>query len=161
MTNTILYPGTFDPITNGHVDLVERAIKIFGTVVIAVAESSKKEPYFPLNERVALIKKVFAKQSRKVKVCSFSGLLIDFAKAKNIKIMLRGLRAVSDFEYEFQLASMNRALMTDVETIFLTPSEKHTYISASLVREIAEFGGDVSSLVPKAVWLALKNKRKI
>lgn len=146
----IIYPGTFDPITNGHIDLVERASCLFDNIIIAIAESSKKNTYFSLEKRVAMAKKIFAKK-KNVEVCSFSGLLIDFAKEKNIFTILRGLRAISDFEYEFQLAGMNRILEKRIETVFLMPAEEYAFISASMVREIASLGGDVSKFVPDEV----------
>lgn len=156
----VIYPGTFDPITNGHVDIVKRAMRLFDIVIIAIAEQNKKNPKFSWDERESLVEKVFAKEKRRVKICKFSGLLIDFAKEQKVKTILRGIRAISDFEYEIQLAEINRHLEKDIETIFLTPAEKYGYISASIVREIAEFGGDVSVFVPSPVKLALAKKFK-
>lgn len=146
----IIYPGTFDPITNGHIDLVERAIKLFDQVIIAIAASANKNTYFTLEKRVQMAKKVFAKH-KNVKIYSFSGLLVDFACEKKIFTVLRGLRAISDFEYEFQLAGMNRILDKRIETVFLMPAEEYAFISASMVREIASLGGDISKFVPNEV----------
>lgn len=154
---TAIYPGTFDPITNGHIDLVNRASKLFNKVIVAVAINPGKDPKFSLNERVELAKKTLA-GIENVEVCGFEGLLIDVAKQKQAKVIIRGLRAVSDFEHEFQLAGMNRRMEPEVETLFLTPAEQFTYISSSLVREIAALGGDVSEFVAPCVMAALKAK---
>jgi pantetheine-phosphate adenylyltransferase len=151
----IIYPGTFDPITLGHIDLVKRALSVYDKVILAVAESPKKQPVFSCQERVALAKTALADFER-LEICSFSGLLVEFARQKKTKLILRGLRAVSDFEYELQLAGMNRHLAPDVETTFLTPSDQYAYISSSLVREITALGGDVSQFVPRNVAQALK-----
>jgi len=148
---TIIYPGTFDPITNGHVDLIERAVKLFDHVIVAIAESNNKNTLLNLDERIALAKRVLAKHTSKIEVCGFSRLLISFAKEKNTSVILRGLRAVSDFEYEIQLASTNRAMDSNIETFFLTPSEQYAYISSSMVREIVTLGGDVSPFVAPEV----------
>jgi pantetheine-phosphate adenylyltransferase len=155
--NSVIYPGTFDPITNGHVDLVERASRLFDRVVIAIAHSPKKAPLFSLEERVALARTVLPKVDN-VEIVGFSTLLIDFAKSMGVGCVLRGLRAVADFEYEFQLANMNRAMDPEFETVFLTPAEHLSYISSSLVREIASLGGDVSAFVPPEVAAALRQK---
>lgn len=152
-----VYPGTFDPITNGHTDLVRRACKLFDSIVVGVATGGEKKPYFDLGERVALAKQALAAYPS-VQVRGFDGLLVDFARQQNAKAILRGLRAVSDFEFEFQLASMNRSLDDSFESIFLTPSEEHAFISSSLVREIACLGGDVSNFVSSAVVKALQEK---
>jgi pantetheine-phosphate adenylyltransferase len=152
-----LYPGTFDPITRGHEDLVRRCVRLFDRVVVAVAASPKKAPLFSLEERVELAKEVL-RDLPEVSVTGYTGLTVDFAHANGFKAIIRGLRAVSDFEYEFQLATMNRHLTDGVETVFLTPSEHHTFISSSLVREIAEFGGDVSAFVHPFVAERLKAK---
>lgn len=148
--NRVLYPGTFDPITKGHGDLVERASRLFDHVIIAVAASPKKNPLFPLEQRVELAREV-TKHLPNVEVVGFSTLLAHFAKEQNANVFLRGLRAVSDFEYEFQMAGMNRKLFPDVETVFLTPAEEYMFISATMVREIARLGGDVSKFVQPAV----------
>ena len=158
MTKTrVLYPGTFDPITNGHIDLVERASRLFDEVVVAVAAGHHKKPLFDLDERVQLVEQVTAHLPN-VKVCGFSQLLAKFVQEQKATAVLRGLRAVSDFEYEFQLANMNRQLFVDFETVFLTPSENLSYISSTLVREIARLGGDVSKFVAPQVVAAFNKK---
>jgi len=144
--NKAVYPGTFDPITRGHEDLVRRAARLFDHVVVAVADSRGKRPVFSMDERVQMGKDVLAAYAN-VEVVGFSGLLMDFLRQHGARIILRGLRAVSDFEYEFQMAGMNRQLYRDVETVFLTPSEQYMFISATIVREIASLGGDVSPFV--------------
>ena len=154
---TAIYPGTFDPVTRGHIDLVERAAHLFGTVIIAVAESPRKRPLFPLQERVNLARKATAGLGN-VEVMGFSNLLADFTREVGADIILRGLRAVSDFEYEFQLANMNRVLAPQVESVFLTPSERYSYISSTLVREIALLNGDISKFVTPEVEKALQAK---
>ena len=141
-----VYPGTFDPITNGHEDLIQRAAKLFDEVVVGVAHSQAKRPFFSLDERVELGRKVLDRYPN-VKVLGFAGLLSEFVKEQRAGVILRGLRAVSDFEYEFQLAGMNRRLAPGVETLFLTPSDKYLFLSATIVREIAVLGGDVSAFV--------------
>lgn len=154
---TVVYPGTFDPITNGHIDLVERACRLFDNVIVAVAASNRKNPLFTLEERVALAQETLAHVPN-VTVCGFDILLVEFVRQQNAQAVLRGLRAVSDFEYEFQLANMNRALAPTMESIFLTPAEHLSYISSSIVREIALLGGDVSKFVAAPVEAALKRK---
>jgi pantetheine-phosphate adenylyltransferase len=151
---TIVYPGTFDPITNGHIDLVERASRLFGKVVIGIASSRQKSPLFTIEERIKLARECL-EHVPNVEVYGFNSLLVDFVKKYNADAIMRGLRAVSDFEYEFQLANMNRALSPEIESIFLTPSEKFSYISSSLVREISSLKGDVSQFVPANVAGAL------
>ncbi len=153
----VIYPGTFDPITNGHKDLVERASRLFDEVLVAVAAGHHKKPLFDLNERVQLVQQVTAHLPN-VKVCGFSQLLAKFVQEQQATAVLRGLRAVSDFEYEFQLANMNRQLFVDFETVFLTPSENLSYISSTLVREIARLGGDVSKFVAPEVVAAFNLK---
>lgn len=155
--NRAVYPGTFDPLTRGHEDLVRRASLLFEAVIVGVADSRAKHPFLTMQERVDLASEVLA-EVKNVKVVGFSGLLIDFIREHGARVILRGLRAVSDFEYEFQLAGMNRNLYPDVETVFLTPSEQHMFISATLVREIAIFGGDVSKFVHPLVQARLKQK---
>ena len=155
--NTIVYPGTFDPITNGHTDLVERAAKLFDKVILAVAVSPDKETAFPVETRVTLAREVLA-HIENAEVISFDNLLVDFVRQREARVILRGLRAVSDFEYEFQLASMNRHLAPDIETLFLTPAEQYAYISSSLVREISSLGGDVTPFVHKKVVAALRGR---
>ncbi|HEY7786960.1 MAG TPA: pantetheine-phosphate adenylyltransferase [Casimicrobiaceae bacterium] len=152
---TAVYPGTFDPFTRGHEDLARRAARLFGRVVIGVAASEAKKPYFAADERVGIVREVLA-DLRNVEVLPFSSLLMDFVHSQNARVILRGLRAASDFEYEFQMAGMNRRLYPDVETLFLTPSEQYMFVSATIVREIARFGGDVSSFVRPAVAQRLK-----
>jgi pantetheine-phosphate adenylyltransferase len=142
-----VYPGTFDPITNGHEDLIQRASRLFGEVIVGVAHSQAKRPFFSLDERVSLARDVLAPYKGNVSVLGFSGLLSEFVKEQSATVILRGLRAVSDFEYEFQLAGMNRRLAPGVETLFLTPSDKYLFLSATIVREIAVLGGDISAFV--------------
>ncbi len=154
---TVVYPGTFDPITNGHTDLIQRAARLFDHVVVAVAASPKKAPLLPLAERVALAEEVVDAMDN-VSVCGFDGLLTNFLASQDTNVVLRGLRAVSDFEYEFQLANMNRALAPDVESLFLTPAEKYSFISSTLIREIAILHGDVSKFVHPSVTKALQKR---
>ena len=156
MTRAI-YPGTFDPLTRGHEDLVRRAAKLFDSLVVAVADSRGKNPIFGLDERLAIAREVLG-EHRNVEVVGFSGLLVKFVQQQKADVVLRGLRAVSDFEYEFQMAGMNRHLMPEVETIFMTPTEQYQFISGTLVREIALLGGDVSQFVAPSVQKWLRNK---
>ena len=153
-----VYPGTFDPLTRGHEDLVRRAATLFDKVVLAIADSKAKRPFFTLEERITMAREVLA-DLKNVEVTGFSSLLTEFVRKQGARVVLRGLRAVSDFEYEFQLAGMNRNLYPEMETIFLTPSEQHMFISATLVREIALLGGDVSQFVHPLVAKKLKAKR--
>lgn len=155
--NTVVYPGTFDPITNGHQDLIQRAARIFDKVVIAVAESPRKQPALTLETREALAREVVSGHSN-VEVIGFDGLLTELLERLDARIILRGLRAVSDFEYEMQLANMNRAQSPDVETLFLTPEIENSYISSTIVREIARLGGDVSRHVSPCVVDALRQR---
>ncbi|MEE9342669.1 MAG: pantetheine-phosphate adenylyltransferase [Gammaproteobacteria bacterium] len=150
-----IYPGTFDPLTNGHVDLVQRAARIFDEVIVAVAAGNTKSTLFGLDQRIALASDVL-KHIDNVKVKGFDHLLVEFARAENVSVLIRGLRAVSDFEYEFQLASMNRHLAPEVESVFLTPAEEFSFISSSLVKEVALLGGDVSRFVGPVVADALR-----
>ena len=161
INGTVIYPGTFDPLTRGHEDLVRRASLLFQKVVVAVAASAGKGPIFSLEERVGLAQGVLGRYDN-VEVVGFDGLLMDFVRARGARVILRGLRAVSDFEYEFQMAGMNRKLFPDVETVFMTPDEEHMFISATMVREIARIGGDVSQFVQPSVLkqLRLKLERK-
>jgi pantetheine-phosphate adenylyltransferase len=152
-----VYPGTFNPLTRGHEDLVRRAAKLFDRVVVAIAASPGKSPLFSLAERVELASAVLS-DLPSVSVTGYDGLTVDFARANGLGVILRGLRAVSDFEYEFQLATMNRHLTDEVETVFLTPTENYTFVSSSLVREIAELGGDISAFVHPQVAAALESK---
>ncbi len=155
--DTVGYPGTFDQITNGHADLVERATRLFENVIVAVAVNPDKGNFFAVETRVSLARDVLAYIDN-VEVCSFDNLLVDFMRQRQADIILRGLRAVSDFEYEFQLAGMNRHLAPDIETVFLTPAEQYAYISSSLVREIASLGGDVTPFVHRSVVAALRGR---
>lgn len=158
MTVSAMYPGTFDPITLGHEDLIRRAAQLFDKVVVAIADdTSAKAPMFSTEERVALARAVLA-DIEGVEVTGYKGLTIDFALKNDLRVMIRGLRAVSDFEYEFQFANMNRQLSDEIETAFLTPTEKHTFISSSLVREVAALGGDVSAFVSPKVQQALMER---
>jgi len=158
MTVSAMYPGTFDPITLGHEDLVRRAAVLFDNVVVAIAANTgSKTPMFSVDERVEMARAALADLAN-VEVRRYGGLTVDFALEHDLRVIIRGLRAVSDFEYEFQLANMNRHLTDEVETAFLTPTEKYTFISSSLVREVAELGGDVSGFVSKEVLKALKER---
>jgi pantetheine-phosphate adenylyltransferase len=159
MNHKAVYPGTFDPITLGHEDLVRRAATLFDTLVVAVADASAKRPFFTRDERVEMVKEV-VKDVKNVEVVGFSGLLMQFVQQHKARVVIRGLRAVSDFEYEFQLAGMNRGMYPDVETLFLTPGEQYMFISATIVREISTMGGDVSKFVPPHVAKRLKVKIK-
>ncbi len=152
-----IYPGTFNPITKGHEDLVQRAACLFDEVVVAIAQSANKNPLFSLEERVALAQEVLAPLDN-VRVVGFDNLLADFAKTMGAQVMIRGLRAVSDFEYEFQLASMNRRLAPEIESLFLMPSEQYSFVSSTLVREVAQHGGDVDAFVSPAVSTVIKSK---
>ena len=154
---TVVYPGTFDPFTRGHEDLVRRAAKLFERVVVGVADSESKRPMFVSAERIAMAREVLAEHPN-VEVAGFSGLLMDFVHAVGATVIVRGLRAVSDFEYEFQMAGMNRNLYPEVETLFLTPAEKYLFMSSTIVREIARFGGDVSKFVHPVVAARLTAK---
>jgi pantetheine-phosphate adenylyltransferase len=155
----VVYPGTFDPLTRGHEDLVRRASLLFDAVILGIADSRAKRPFFTQQERIEMAREALS-GVKNLTVVGFSGLLTDFVRQQNARVVLRGLRAVSDFEYEFQLAGMNRNLYPDVETIFLTPSEQHMFISATLVREIATLGGDVSKFVHPVVCRKLDAKVK-
>jgi pantetheine-phosphate adenylyltransferase len=157
MNSIAVYPGTFDPLTSGHEDIVRRAAKLFSTVIVAVAANTSKKSFFNLDERVAIAAEVLS-DCPNVKVVGFSGLLMKFVQEQGASVVVRGLRAVSDFEYEFQLAGMNRKLFPEVETLFLTPAEQYMFISASLVREIALLGGDVSQFVSPAIEARLREK---
>jgi pantetheine-phosphate adenylyltransferase len=153
----VVYPGTFDPFTRGHEDLVRRASRLFDSVIVAIADSESKRPYFSIDERIEMVREVL-KPFANVEVLGFSSLLMEFVQSQGAQAVLRGLRAVSDFEYEFQMAGMNRNLYPDVETLFLTPGEKYMFISATIVREIARFGGDVSQFVQPFVAERLRRK---
>ena len=160
MKRTAIYPGSFDPLTNGHLDVVQRAAKLFDRVIIAVASNDSKHPLFTKDERVALVKSAVAKLPN-VETDSFDGLLVEYVAAKKAQAIVRGLRAVSDFEFEFQLALMNRKLDEKIETIFMMPKDTYTFLSSRIVKEICRLGGDVSSFVPPNVQTALKKKLKV
>ena len=153
----VIYPGTFDPFTRGHEDLVRRAARLFDTVIVGIADSESKHPFFSTAERIEMTREVLAPFAN-VEVEGFSTLLMDFVHAKQARVVLRGLRAISDFEYEFQMATMNRNLYPEVETLFLTPAEQYTFISSTIVREVAKFGGKVSSFVHPIIEARMKAK---
>ncbi|MFO6423890.1 pantetheine-phosphate adenylyltransferase [Motilimonas sp. KMU-193] len=157
MTVRVIYPGTFDPVTNGHIELIERACKMFGSVIISIAASPSKQPLFDLNHRVSLLQQATA-HLQQVEIVGFTGLLADFAKEQQAQVLLRGVRGGNDFDYELQLANMNRKLNPDLETVILTPSPENSAISSTLVKEIAKHGGDVKDLVPAHVKQALSEK---
>jgi pantetheine-phosphate adenylyltransferase len=159
MSHTAVYPGTFDPITSGHQDLARRASRLFDRVILAVADSRAKKPFFTLDERVEMAREVL-KDLNNIEVVGFSGLLMKFVQDRGARVVVRGLRAVSDFEYEFQLAGMNRGMYPDVETVFLTPGEQFMFISATIVREISVLGGDTTKFVPSFVAERLRVKIK-
>jgi len=154
-----IYPGSFDPVTNGHLDVIERARKLFDEVIVSVAHNDEKQPLFTLEERLDLLREALGKIEN-VRIAHFEGLLVDFATKQEARAVIRGLRAISDFEFEFQMALMNRKLEATVETIFLMPKEEYTYLSSRIVKEIARLGGDVSSFVPAPVAKALAKKMK-
>jgi pantetheine-phosphate adenylyltransferase len=153
----VIYPGTFDPFTRGHEDLVRRAARLFDTVIVGIADSESKRPFFTTAERIEMTREVLAPFAN-VEVEGFATLLMDFVHAKQARVVLRGLRAISDFEYEFQMATMNRNLYPEVETLFLTPAEQYTFISSTIVREVAKFGGNVGSFVHPIVEARMKAK---
>jgi len=157
MKHIAVYPGTFDPVTNGHIDLVERSLRIFDELIIAVAANPKKAPLFSLEERIDMFRMV-TKKHKHVVIEGFDGLLVDYVKRKHAVAIIRGLRAVSDFEYEMQMALMNRRLDNDIETVFLMPNEEYSFITSTIVKEAASYGGDVSSLVPAVVVKKLKKR---
>ena len=157
MKRIAVYPGTFDPVTNGHVDLAERSLRMFDKVIVAVAENPKKQPLFDLPERIAMFRKATV-GFRNLVIEGFDGLLVDYVREKKAVAIIRGLRAVSDFEYEMQMALMNRRLDEDIETVFLMPSEEYSFITSTIVKEAASYGGDVSSLVPRIVVQKLRKK---
>jgi pantetheine-phosphate adenylyltransferase len=154
---TAIYPGTFDPITNGHLDVIRRALKFFDEVIIAVAPSHKKQPLFSIAERLDLIRNA-VEGLPGARAEAFNGLLVDYVSAKGSNIILRGLRAISDFEYELQMAHMNRSLNSEIETVFVMPNEEFSFLTSSLIKEVASFGGSVKDLVPDGVWEALREK---
>jgi pantetheine-phosphate adenylyltransferase len=154
----IVYPGTFDPVTNGHLDVVARALQLFDEVIVAIAADTTKKPLFTLEERQALTEKAVVDCGGKVRVTVFNGLLVDFVQSQDARAILRGLRAVSDFEFEFQMALMNRKLSGKIETIFLMPRDTYTYLSSTIIKEIGRLGGDISSFVPPVVEEAMRKK---
>jgi pantetheine-phosphate adenylyltransferase len=156
-TSLAIYPGSFDPVTNGHLDLIERGTKIFDRLVVAVLRNLDKEPLFPTQERVDMLREV-TRQWANVEVEVFDGLLVDYARKRNAQVILRGIRAFSDYEYELQMALMNRRLESNIETVFMMPAEKYSYLSSRLVREIAHLGGDIKGLVPPVVEQRLRAK---
>jgi len=160
MKNKAVYPGSFDPITNGHVDIIQRGLEIFDKILISVLKNPKKELLFSTKERVDMIQTIFSSQE-KVEVKAFDGLLVDFAKKNNAKIIIRGLRAISDFEYEFQMTLMNRKLDPEIETFFLMPNVNYSFLSSKLVKEVSMLGGSLQGLVPMEVEKKLKKKHKI
>ncbi len=157
MKHIAVYPGTFDPVTNGHIDLVERSLRIFGEVIVAVAENPKKEPLFTLDERIAMIRAAIPNHEN-VSVEGFDGLLVDYIRKKKAVAIIRGLRAVSDFEYEMQMALMNRRLDSNIETVFLMPNVEYSFITSTIVKEAASYGGDITSLAPSVVVEKLRQK---
>jgi pantetheine-phosphate adenylyltransferase len=159
MRKKAVYPGSFDPLTNGHVDIIQRGLKLFDSIVVAVLENPKKEPLFSTKERVDMIQNVFPGISD-IEVKAFHGLLVDFVNENNAKILIRGLRAISDFEYEFQMALMNRKLDPEIETFFMMPSINYTFLSSKIVKEVSFLGGSLSGLVPESVETKLKEKFK-
>lgn len=163
MTVTAIYPGTFDPITNGHIDIIIRSLKSFDHIIVGIGPNPKKTTLFSLEERISMVKECLSSipnASSKISVEAFDGLLVDFAKKQNASVIIRGLRAISDFEYEFQMALMNRKLDSEIETVFLMPSEEYSYLTSSIIKVVGSFGGDVSSLVPTVANEMLKLKFK-
>lgn len=159
MKNTAIYPGTFDPITYGHLDIIRRAAKVFNRVIVAVAHDTEKDPLFTVFERVELLKKA-TRGIKGVEIDDFQGLVVDYVKSKKARIIIRGLRMISDFEYEFQMALTNRKLSEDFETIFMMPSESYSYLSSKLIKEVAGLGADLKGFVPRFVEKAIKLKLK-
>ena len=158
MVKSAIYPGTFDPVTFGHIDLIQRATEIFDNVIVAVAQNGHKKPLFTLEERFALLKQATQGWGDRLTVETFDGLVVDFARERQVKVLIRGLRMFSDFEYEFQMALTNRRLAADIETVFLMPSENYSFLSSKLIKEAAVLGADISSFVPDFVALKLKEK---
>lgn len=157
MKHIVIYPGTFDPITNGHIDVLERAVNLFDEVIVAVLTNPSKTPLFTVKERIDLITQIVQNQER-VRIESFSGLLVEFAERAGAQAIIRGLRAISDFEYEFQMALVNRKINSKLTTVFLMPNEKYTYLNSTIVKELASFGGKISDFVPEIAEKALKKK---
>lgn len=157
---TAIYPGSFDPLTFGHVDIIERSARLFDNVVVAILTNSLKVPLFSVEERIEIMREILQPQFRNVEVDVFRGLLVDYARQKRAQVIVRGIRAVTDYEYEFQMALMNRRLKPDIETVFMMPAENYSYLSSRLVKEIAELGGSVAGLVPETVETRLKQRFK-
>ncbi len=157
MVRKVVYPGSFDPLTNGHADIIKRSLKVFDRIIVAVLENPKKTPLFTTKERVAMISEVF-KDDKRIEVMSFDGLLVEFARSRGTAVIIRGLRAISDFEYEFQMALMNRSLYPELETFFMMPNVEYSFLSSNLVREVAMLGGSVKDLVPALVARRLKEQ---
>jgi len=157
MANAAIYPGSFDPVTNGHIDLIKRASRIFENVIVAVADNSRKSPLFTIEERMDMVRQAVAGM-KNITVESFDGLMVDYARRKKINVIIRGLRMISDFEYEFQMALTNRRLADTIETVFLMPSENYSYVSSTLLKEAASLGGDISAFVPDTVQKRLKER---
>lgn len=160
MTTTAIYPGSFDPLTFGHVDIIERSARLFDRVIVAILTNPQKAPLFTVEERTEIMREVLKPKFSSVEIDVFHGLLVDYAKQKNAQAIVRGIRAVTDYEYEFQMALMNRRLAPDIETVFMVPAEKYSYLSSRLVKEIAELGGSVTGLVPDVVEQRLRQKFK-
>jgi pantetheine-phosphate adenylyltransferase len=157
---TAIYPGSFDPLTFGHVDVIERSARLFDKVIVSILTNAQKAPLFTVEERIDILREILSPQFQNVEVDVFHGLLVDYAAQKNAQVIVRGIRAVTDYEYEFQMALMNRRLKPDIETVFMMPAEKYSYLSSRLVKEIAELGGSVTGLVPEIVEKRLKQKFK-
>jgi pantetheine-phosphate adenylyltransferase len=157
---TAIYPGSFDPLTFGHVDVVERSARLFDHVIVSILTNAQKAPLFTVEERIEIMNEILKRRFKNVEVDVFHGLLVDYAKQKKAQVIVRGIRAVTDYEYEFQMALMNRRLMPDIETVFMTPAENYSYLSSRLVKEIAELGGSVRGLVPEIVENRLKQRFK-
>jgi pantetheine-phosphate adenylyltransferase len=157
LKHIVIYPGTFDPITNGHIDVIERAVNLFDEVIVAVLTNPSKKPLFTVKERIRLITQIIQAQDR-VRIECFSGLLVEFAEKMGARAIIRGLRAISDFEYEFQMALVNRKINSNLTTVFLMPNEKYTYLNSTIVKELASFGGKISDFVPEIVEQALQQK---
>jgi pantetheine-phosphate adenylyltransferase len=155
---TAIYPGSFDPLTFGHVDIIERSARLFDNVIVAMLINAQKDPLFSVDDRIGIMREILKPRFQNVEVDVFHGLLVDYAKQKGAKVIVRGIRAVTDYEYEFQMALMNRRLNADIETVFMMPAEKYSYLSSRLVKEIAELGGSVAGLVPETVEQRLKQR---
>lgn len=158
MTRTAIYPGSFDPLTFGHIDIIERSTRLFDQVIVSILTNPRKAPLFTVEERIAIMDEILKPRFPNVEIDVFHGLLVDYAKQKNAQAIVRGVRAIADYEYEFQMALMNRRLAPDIETVFMMPAENYSYVSSRLVKEIAELGGSVSGLVPETVEKRLKHR---